>query len=156
MALSVIPLSLIFLLVFKLALLPRPPRDDSAPAPFKSAKTVKTLIRGGSRSFGADGERRRWRDALPSDDCCMTDTIRPRDLNVDLRWSQQKQEAVIDPGDDSLSTSVSFVSKPARKEWATGANDKGKVLAVIWFKPIEALAKGCEALSKGGKSAQAT
>lgn len=79
-----------------------------------------------------------------------------RDLNVDLRWSQQKQEAVIDPGDDSLSTNVSFVSKPAREEWATGANDKGKVRAVNWFNPIEALAKGCEALSKGGKSAQAT
>ena len=78
------------------------------------------------------------------------------DLNVDLRWSQQKQEAVIDSGDDGLSTNVSFVSKPARKEWATGANDKGKVLAVNWFNPIEALAKGCEALPKGGKSAQAT
>jgi hypothetical protein len=78
------------------------------------------------------------------------------DLNVDLRWSQEKQEAVIDPGDDSLSTNVSFVSKPARKEWATGANDKGKVLAVNWFNPIDALAKGCEALPKGGKSAQAT
>jgi hypothetical protein len=78
------------------------------------------------------------------------------DLNVDLRWSQQRQEAVIDPGDDSLSTNVSFVSEPARKEWATGANDKGKVLAVNWFDPIEALAKGCEALPKGGKSAQQT